>query len=91
MMIHDRIVALATALQLTPTKNMTIRPERGGKRRWWLIGCEEGDQPLPATGGAKDVYEALEDAEGWLAPEIDAELKVYGLTPAEEGYAGMQD
>jgi len=57
---------------MTPTYSLRLELSHvGGRRRWWLCGCKEGDQALPRTGDAKTASEALENAEGWLAPELD--------------------
>jgi|LauGreDrversion4_2_1035121.scaffolds.fasta_scaffold09254_6 hypothetical protein len=69
-MIKDRIFKLAKALCLIPTEKTWI--EKDEKTAiWWLIGCKEGDQALPGTRGCSTVKEALENAEGWFAPELD--------------------
>jgi len=60
-------------LRLTPTARLDIQVSRAtGVRRWWLVGCVEGDQALGQTGNAATESEALEQAEAWLAPELDA-------------------
>lgn len=72
MTYHERVLRLASALKLTPTARTRVEYcSVGGKRRWWLLGCVEGDQALPQTASARTVPEALEMAEAWLAPEID--------------------
>ena len=58
---------------MEPTKFVSLRLETGARRRWWLTGCIGGDQPLPQTQLAHTVYEALDAAEAWLAPELDNE------------------
>lgn len=71
---QDRIARLARALKMTPTKAVNIAPSRvTGEKRWWLVGCVEGDQPLPRTGDSHTIYEALDAAEAWLAPELDGQ------------------
>jgi hypothetical protein len=63
----DRLRKLAFALGMTPTGKICLRlGMETGRRRWWLTGCLEGDQPLPATGKAETATEALNAAENWL-------------------------
>jgi len=69
----ERLQRVARALCLTPTDRLDIVLSRvGGRRAWWVVGCVEGDQALPQTGAARTVDEALDAAEAWLAPELDA-------------------
>ncbi len=70
---ESRLRKLAEALCMTPPPTIRLELRRvGGRRKWWLCGCLEGDQALPMTADAKTAEEALEAAEGWLAPELDA-------------------
>lgn len=69
--MKNRIIKLAKALSLTPTENTWVDKDCR-TQIWWLVNCKEGDQPLPGTRGCSNVKEALENAEGWLAPELDA-------------------
>lgn len=39
--------------------------------RWWLVGPAGGDQPLPNTSGCRNLSDALDAAEAWLAPLIN--------------------
>lgn len=66
----DRLKLLAKALCVTPTNKLDIEKSTEFNN-WWLVGCKEGDTALPYTKGAKTMLEALENAEGWLAPRID--------------------
>lgn len=69
---QERCSKLARALKMTPLKTVWVQPSRvTGERRWWLVGCAEGDTPLPRTGGAHTIDEALDAAEAWLAPELE--------------------
>lgn len=67
---------IAKALKLTPTDKLHL--EKGGRPLstcWWLVGCVEGDQPLPRTSQCHTTKEAIEAAMGWLAPEIDTVIE----------------
>jgi len=69
---HERVLRLASVLKLTPTARTRVEPcVVGGRRRWWLLGCIEGDQALPQTASAHTLPEALDMAEAWFASEID--------------------
>ena len=68
---HDRLKTLAVALSMTPTPRLDIGLSWvSGRRAWWLLGCKEGDQPLPQTSDCHTAQEAIDAAEGWLMPEI---------------------
>jgi hypothetical protein len=68
--LHNRIVALAKALCVTPTHKVSLVKDLF-TNKWWLVGCVEGDTSLPQTKGCATIHEALENAEGWLAVELD--------------------
>lgn len=68
--LKDRILNLAKVLAVTATEKITIEKDLA-TQIWWLRGCVEGDQPLPGTRGCGTIQEALENVEGWLAPEFD--------------------
>lgn len=53
------------------TPGPRLRMEQAGDKKWWLVGCIEGDQPLPRTRGIPTALQALQAAEDWLAPELD--------------------
>jgi|688.fasta_scaffold870778_2 hypothetical protein len=68
--LNARLKLLAKVLCVTPTDKVFL--ERDWKTNvWWLRGCVEGDTALPQTKGSKTIFEALENVEGWLAPEYD--------------------
>ena len=68
--LNTRLKLLAKVLCVTPTSKVYL--EKGWRTNvWWLRECVEGDTPLPATKGCKTIFEALENVEGWLAPEYD--------------------
>lgn len=46
---------------------------RGDSDGWWIVGCQHGDCLLPRTRGCHTLAEALDAAEAWLAPELDAQ------------------
>jgi len=76
--VLTRLHRLARALCMEPT--LGIRCERadlkdGNGPRWWLLGCQGGDTALPGTSKAHTLPEALEAAEAWLAPELQAYLQ----------------
>ena len=66
-----RIHALAIALKMEPTRRTNVELEIRPPYRWWLVGCVDGDQPLPCTAGARTIGDALDAAEAWLAPELE--------------------
>jgi len=71
---RERLERLAQALCLTPTPTLRLEQadhKDGNGRRWWLVGCKEGDQALPRTRGVPTAPQALQAAEDWLAVEID--------------------
>lgn len=62
--LEERLRKLAEDLCLTPTNKIRIEKGLG---KWWLVGCVEGDQPLPQVHfGQKNAYDALRRAEEWL-------------------------
>lgn len=71
----ERIERLGKALSLTPGADgfsLSMQYVDGSsRRRWWIVGGVEGDQALPLTGNAHTVNEALDNAEAWLAPELE--------------------
>lgn len=73
--VPDRLRRLAAALKLTPTPRLDVVKAGLSHPRWVLVGCIEGDQPLPQTSGCRTLPEALDAAEAWLAPELDKESK----------------
>lgn len=68
-MTAPRLSAIVHALGLTPGKSVWLERDDEG---WVIRGCVEGDQRLPRTKRCRTVTEALEAADGWLAPEVDA-------------------
>lgn len=59
---------------MTPTRKTHAVVSNG---KWWIVGCEEDDQPLPRTDRYMSLRDALEHAEAWLAPELtELEKKV---------------
>jgi hypothetical protein len=68
---RNRILKLAKVLKLTPTGKTRLEKDLSSQI-WWILGCVEGEQPLPGTRGCATMIEALENVEGWLAPEFDA-------------------
>ena len=38
---------------------------------WVITGLRHGDCWIPQSRGAKTIHQAVEQAEAWLAPEID--------------------
>lgn len=69
---QKRLRALAKALCMTPGPRPLYLCQDGPLRSWWLVGCVEGDAALPRTRGERTAASALEAAEGWLAPKLDA-------------------
>jgi len=70
--LSRRVNALARAFGLTATARTWVEPTYvDGRRCWVLKGCLEGDRPLPRTGAARTIREALDAAEGWLVPELE--------------------
>jgi len=56
---YQGIRLIAKALCLTVTdKTDFVRDLKSN--RWWLIGCKEGDQPLPQTGNCYATHDRLE-------------------------------
>lgn len=64
----DRIARLARALSLTPTADTGVT-RNYAPPQWWLMGCVEGDQPLPNTTSADSEEAAVRAAEEWLGVE----------------------
>ena len=62
---------IARVFHLTPLENCRIERKRC---QWHLLGCKEGDQPLPFTEAARTVQEAIDSIAAWYAPEIDTLL-----------------
>ena len=69
--LKSRILKLAKVLKLAPTGKIRLEKDLASQM-WWILGCVEGDQPLPGTRGCATMIEALENVEGWLAPEFTA-------------------
>jgi thiazole synthase ThiGH ThiG subunit len=59
-------IARKIAASLRMNSTMATRLVQG-KTEWWLVGCLEGDQPLPNTEGCKSVSEAVKSFEDWLS------------------------
>jgi hypothetical protein len=74
MVRAERLRRLARAL-CVQLGTGPLRLERW-QGKWWLCGAAGGDCALPQTHGARTEAEALEQAEAWLAPEIDAPLSI---------------
>jgi len=71
--MRERLYKLAIALGMEPPEEgYGLSVEPGPDRSWWLTGCAGGDCVLPMSRGARTVQDALEHAEGWLAPELEA-------------------
>jgi len=63
-----RLLALAKSFGMTPTTEIRLEHKKEfDKWRWWLLGCVEGDQPLPNTSSAGTVSEALDKVEHWFS------------------------
>ena len=71
MTLQERLQRLAKALGMEPIPGKTLTCKQGDNRKWWLCGCIGGDVVLPYTAGAMDLLDALDHAEGWLAPELN--------------------
>jgi len=69
--MKNRILKLAKNFSLTPTEKTWINQDYRTKM-WWLVECKEGEWILPGTRGCKNIDEALENVEGWLAPELNS-------------------
>lgn len=69
----QRLRALAQALCVKPHGHMELWLSGSAREGWWLSGVEGGDVKLPRTRGCVTVWDALEAAEAWLAPELDRE------------------
>lgn len=63
--MQQRVNNLAKMMQLTPGQ-MGASLFRASDDQWWLVGCKEGDQPLPQTKGMKSEGEALSYMETWV-------------------------
>ena len=73
MCYRERVERLARALKLTPsTTNFDLHYAWDGDRKWHLTGGAEGSKVLPRTYNRPNVWDALDAAEGWLAPELAA-------------------
>ena len=73
---YQGIRLIAKALCLTVTdKTDFVRDLKSN--RWWLIGCKEGDQPLPQTGNCYTINDAIDRVSAWLFPEIAVSTKCY--------------
>lgn len=64
-----RLLGLALRLCLTPSVSRPL-DLFFGHGNWWLLGCIEGDQPLPVGEDAKTEEEALDAMENWLAGTV---------------------
>ena len=69
--IQERLHRLARALCMEPVRGKPLSCQRDSEGRWWLCGTVGGDTVLPMTRRAIDVHDALDHAEGWLAPRLD--------------------
>jgi hypothetical protein len=76
---YQNILLIAKILCLTPTKDTGLFRDIV-RNRWWIIGCIEGDQILPMTGGCPTIAEAIENFLGWYAVEADKEEEENGAT-----------
>jgi hypothetical protein len=65
--LQKRTKKLAEALGMTPTRKTHAVVSDG---KWWIVGCKEGDQPMPRTSRYMSLRDAVERAEAWLAPEL---------------------
>jgi hypothetical protein len=76
--MKNRLKRLAEALCMTPGTNLRLEQadhKDGNGKRWWLVGCVEGDQPLSRTRNVPTATQALQIVKDWLAPEIDGIAK----------------
>lgn len=64
-MRDDRIQQIAETMGLTPSRRGAAF-YHASDGRWWLVGCLEGDQPLPQTGACRSAEEAIGAMEAWL-------------------------
>lgn len=64
------IKQVVNVLGLTPTESGPYI-QRFSDGRWWLLGCKEGDQPLPIGRACETESEALESVADWLADELE--------------------
>lgn len=71
--MRERLFRLAIALGMTPPEGGFGLHVECSDRKWWLIGCAEGDCVLPMSTGAHTTGDAIEHAEAWLAPELEAQ------------------
>lgn len=72
---RDRIERIARALGKTPRAETWMRVSfRSGIRRWWLVGLDEGDVPLPKTETCLTMMEALAVTESQVVP-LDSKIQ----------------
>lgn len=67
MNLHQRVVRLAKVLGMKPTERVRAIVSDG---KWWIVGCDGDDRPIPRSGRYMSMQDAIERAEAWLAPEL---------------------
>lgn len=67
--IQERLHNLAEVLGMAH-EGVVLSLEQDRDRRWWLVGCTEGDCVLPRAKRQPTTGDAIEAAEAWLAPEL---------------------
>jgi len=80
---QERLHALAEALGMTH-QDAYLSLSQDREKRWWLVGCGDGDCVLPRTRGEVTARDALEAAEGWLAPELGVVVEEKAAVVVEE-------
>ena len=92
--LQERYKRIAIALCMKPGKK-PLQLERAtvGDPVWWLVGCIDGDVPLPETGAATSEEEVVAIVEGWLPQRMfkfarheDCPDRGRLHTPVPEGY-----
>lgn len=61
-----RVDQVARAMGPTPLEG-GAEMFRASDGQWWLISCQEGDQPLPQTRSCATVDDALDQMDAWCA------------------------
>lgn len=67
--LYERVCRIAWVLRMTPTASTRVGRVDGV---WHVLGCIEGDQPLPKdTVHGSHPAEAVAAAERWLHEELE--------------------